>query len=57
MAQIALDNEAESCRQMAREFAGRPEEPFLLRLASAMEELALIQKRSSNPPGPGTAAA
>lgn len=35
-----LDAEAEKCRRIAVEFAGRPEEPFLLSVASAFEELA-----------------
>ena len=30
---------------MADEFAGLPEERFLLRMASAMEELALVKAR------------
>lgn len=49
-----LINEAESCRQRAKEFAGRPEQPFLLRLAEAFEELALNnspQDRSNQPCG------
>lgn len=41
----ALTAEAEHCREIAAQFSGKPEEPFLLRLASALEELALIQKR------------
>jgi hypothetical protein len=43
MLEQSLHKEAASCREMAREFAGRPEEPFLLSLASAMEELALVR--------------
>jgi len=43
MRKISLKKEAASCRRMARDFAGRPEEPFLLRVANAMEELALVQ--------------
>jgi hypothetical protein len=31
--------EAEECRLLAVDLAGRPEEPFLLRLASAFEDL------------------
>jgi hypothetical protein len=38
-----LANEAEKCRQWAPEYAGRPEEWFLLKLASAYEELARKQ--------------
>ena len=40
----ALTAEAEHCRQIAAEFSGRPEQPFLIQLASALEELALVQK-------------
>ena len=32
--------QAEKCRMQASEFAGRPEAPFLLRVASAFDELA-----------------
>jgi hypothetical protein len=32
--------QAEKCRKQADEFAGRPEAPFLLRVASVFEELA-----------------
>jgi hypothetical protein len=32
---------------MALEFTGRPEEPFLLRLATAMDELALIESNGT----------
>lgn len=42
----ALHEEAAKCRKMAPAYAGRPEEPFLLRLASAMEEMALVQPKS-----------
>ena len=40
----SLVNEAETCRQRAKEFAGRPEQPFLLRLADAFDELASIDE-------------
>ena len=33
--------QAEQCRRQASEFAGRPEAPFLLSVASAFDELAL----------------
>ena len=33
--------QAEQCRRQANEFAGRPEAPFLLRVASAFDELAI----------------
>lgn len=37
-------SEAVKCRDQAKTFAGRPEEPFLLRVATAFEELAQIAK-------------
>jgi hypothetical protein len=37
----ALARQAEECRKLAPELKGRPEEPFLLKLAAAFEELAL----------------
>lgn len=40
-----LRAEAERCRRSAQQFNGRPEQPFLLRLASAFEELALVKDR------------
>ena len=40
---------AEECRKVAPEFRGRPEEPFLLRLASAFEELASRDEGSPRP--------
>jgi hypothetical protein len=33
--------QAEKCRRQAGEFAGRPEAPFLLRVASAFDDLAM----------------
>lgn len=33
--------QAEQCRKQASEYAGRPEAPFLLRVASAFDELAI----------------
>lgn len=33
--------EAAKCRAQADEFAGKPEQPFLLRLSEAFEDLAL----------------
>lgn len=44
----SLRREAASCRETAKQFVGRPEAPFLLRMASAFDELALIDatKRS-----------
>jgi len=37
-----MQREAADCRRKAAEFTGRPEEVFLLQLASAWEEMALI---------------
>jgi len=39
-----LIEEAANCRRAAQELAGRPEQPLLLKLASAFEDLALIPK-------------
>jgi hypothetical protein len=36
---IDFQEEAENCRRQALEFSGKPEEPFLLRVASAFDEL------------------
>ena len=33
--------QADQCRRQASEFAGKPEAPFLLSVASAFEELAI----------------
>lgn len=38
---MMFKEQAESCRKQASEFIGRPEAPFLLRVASAFDELAL----------------
>lgn len=35
----SFGDEAESCRRQAAQFAGRPEAPFLLRVAQSFEEL------------------
>jgi hypothetical protein len=35
-----FEDEAENCRRQASSFAGRPEEAFLLKLASSFDELA-----------------
>ena len=37
---MMFKEQAEKCRRQAGEFAGRPEAPFLLRVASAFDELA-----------------
>jgi hypothetical protein len=42
----SLSKEAAKCREQAKEFAGRPEQPFLLSVASAFEDLALRDKRT-----------
>jgi len=38
-----LKDEAAACRELAKHFTGRPEEPFLLRIASAMDDLAYLK--------------
>jgi hypothetical protein len=38
---MMFKEQAEKCRKQATEFAGRPEAPFLLRVASAFDELAI----------------
>lgn len=38
---MLFKEEADSCRRKASEFAGRPEAPFLLRVARAFDELAI----------------
>jgi hypothetical protein len=40
----SLQIEAVRCRKMAKQFAGRPEEPFLLKIASAMEEITVVNR-------------
>jgi len=44
----SLVREAATCRENAKLFVGKPEAPFLMRMASAFDELALIDasKRS-----------
>jgi hypothetical protein len=44
----ALTNEAVKCRRLAPEFAGKSEEPFLLKLAAAFEQLADSRGASYN---------
>ena len=41
---MMFKEQAENCRQQASDFAGRPEAPFLLRVASAFDELALVRE-------------
>jgi hypothetical protein len=38
---MVFKDQAESCRKQADEFAGRPEAPFLLSVASAFDDLAI----------------
>jgi hypothetical protein len=38
---MMFKEQAENCRRQACEYAGRPEAPFLLRVASAFDELAV----------------
>jgi len=40
----SLQQDAAECRRMAEDLSGRPEESFLLKVASTMEELALIRQ-------------
>jgi hypothetical protein len=44
----SLEAEAEVCRALAKEFAGRPEEPFLFKLASALDEVAAIETQRTS---------
>jgi hypothetical protein len=37
---MLFKEQAESCRRQATQYVGRPEAPFLLRVASAFDELA-----------------
>jgi hypothetical protein len=39
-----LASEASACRSLAKEFEGRPEAPFLLRLASEFDQLAATRE-------------
>lgn len=38
---MMFKEQADKCRVQASEFAGRPEAPFLLRVASVFDELAI----------------
>jgi hypothetical protein len=40
---MMFKEQADNCRRQACEYAGRPEGPFLLRVASAFDELAIIR--------------
>jgi hypothetical protein len=46
-----LANEAAKCRRQAKEFAGRPEQPFLLSVAEAFDDLALKESRGTKTKG------
>jgi hypothetical protein len=37
---MKFQEQAESCRRQATQYAGKPEAPFLLRIARAFDELA-----------------
>jgi hypothetical protein len=37
---MMFKEQADKCRRQANEFAGRPEAPFLLKVASAFDDLA-----------------
>jgi hypothetical protein len=39
---MLFKEQAESCRRQANQYAGRPEAPFLLRIASVFDELATV---------------
>lgn len=54
---MMFKEQADKCRKQANEFAGRPEAPFLLRVASAFDELemdsataALVARQRMTPP-------
>jgi hypothetical protein len=38
---MMFKEQAENCRRQANEYVGRPEAPFLLRVASVFDELAV----------------
>lgn len=42
---MMFSEQAEKCRKQANEFVGRPEAPFLLRVASVFDELAMGEAR------------
>jgi hypothetical protein len=41
----SLTREAATCRETAKKFVGKPEAPFLLQMANAFDELALIDAK------------
>jgi hypothetical protein len=42
---MLFKEQAENCRRQATQYVGRPEAPFLLRVASAFDELATRANR------------
>lgn len=48
---MLFKEQAESCRRQATQYVGRPEAPFLLRVASAFDELATKVDPSAIPQG------
>lgn len=56
MDEANLYNEAEACRQKALSYLGKPEAPFLLRVAREFERLGTERKRIGHG-GPPDAAA
>jgi hypothetical protein len=47
---IDFKEEAENCRRQALEYSGKPEEAFLLRIASLFDELILTGTRAFRTP-------
>ena len=45
---MLFKDEADSCRQKANDYIGRPEAPFLLKVARAFDELAISEHASAN---------
>lgn len=45
---MLFKEEADSCRRKANEYVGRPEAPFLLKVAHAFDELATSEHASAN---------
>jgi hypothetical protein len=50
MTNICLKEEAEDCRRKALAYLGRPEAPFLLRVAREFDRLAAEPRRTRKPP-------
>jgi hypothetical protein len=51
MTNISLTEEAEACRRKALAYLGRPEAPFLLRLAREFDRLEAEQRARRQTPG------